>query len=118
MRNKPFNNHHIKEGNKYYVVNEPIRRLFHIITLTDNYEYSLGILFNACLSNYDIIEYMTYYKIKIKKTAILAINVQLDITDIKKWNLIMFGFSGHFFVSFCSCSFICFFFCSKIRIVK
>lgn len=62
MRNKPFNNHHIKEGNTYYVVNERIRRLFHILTLTDNNEYKLGILFDACLTNYDIIEYMTRWK--------------------------------------------------------
>ena len=64
MRGRPFNNHHIVEGNKYYVVNEPIRRLFHILTLTDNNQYSLGYLFDACLSNYDVIEYMTYYKNK------------------------------------------------------
>ena len=62
MRDRPFFNDHIKEGNIYYVVNERIRRLFHILTFTDNNEYKLGILFDACLTNYDIIEYMTRWK--------------------------------------------------------
>ncbi len=53
MRNHPFNNHHVTEGNNYYVVNvRNVLTIISYITLTSD-DYSLGILFDDFLSNYD-----------------------------------------------------------------
>lgn len=104
MRGRPFFNDHVFEGNKYYVINEPIRRLFHILDNTDNNQYSMSLLFNACLSNYDITEYMTYYKNKNPEYAsdhcIVRYyrykQMELDYVDKYKEN-IQNALSNHFY---------------------
>ena len=64
---KQFNNSMIPgiNGKKYYVINNRIKLLFNIITNSCSIETAnLGVLFDACLRNYNVITHMTEHKIR------------------------------------------------------